>query len=123
MKQLPKRGPVVLWTGPNQYRLIAEIFEADGGLVVMRAHWPDADSPPAAQGVDLSQIRHADNNDAPWLMWTLEDDDKPRLLAEWATWLERRDKDGTTREDARLKAENGLDIKIEEVNGDTVELR
>lgn len=122
MKQLPKRGPVILWTGPNESRLIAEIFEADDRLITMRVNWPEADSMPAATGLNPAMLRRDGNNEAPWLIWAMEDDDDPRLRALWEDWLKRRDQRGTTREDARRTAENGLGIKIEETNGETVKV-
>jgi hypothetical protein len=123
MKQLPKRGPVVLWTGPGESRLIAELFEAKGQLVVMGAFWPEADSPPAAAMVDPARIMQEGNEGAPWLIYAMPEDDDDALWEQWAKWLKRRDQEGTTREDARQNAESGLDIDIKEVNGDTVELR
>ncbi|MCL1483660.1 MULTISPECIES: hypothetical protein [unclassified Marinobacter] len=123
MKQLPKRGPVVLWTGPGESRLVAELFEAEGQLVVMRAFWPEADSPPAATMVDPARIEQEGNEGAPWLIYAMPEDADPALKEQWAKWLKRRDQEGTTREDARRMAQDCLDIDIKEVNGDTVELR
>lgn len=123
MIQLPKRGPVILWTGPGESRLIAEIFEDPGPgnrLIVMRAHWPEAYGPPAATGLNPAMIEQEGNEGAPWLIYAMPDDAAPELQEEWAKWLKRRDQEGTTREDARRKAENGLGIKIEETSGETV---
>lgn len=122
MKQLPKRGPVILWTGPNQSRLIAEIFETPNGVVLLRAHWPDADSQNPSSFIPWGRLNgpYGPNR---WLIWTMEDDDEPRLQKEWADWLDRRDQPRASREDARIVAEQDLGIVIEETDSETVTLR
>ena len=113
MKNLPKRGPVVLWTGPNQERLMAEIFPYQDGFVVVRAHWPEAFGTHPATFVPAGILRNEYKGRGPYYSWELEEDDKPALQEEWAAWLKVRDKPGHTREDARKMAEASLDIKIE----------
>lgn len=114
MNDLPERGPVILWTGPDEHRLIAELFQVDGGLVVVRAHWPEADSIHAAHFVPEQIIRQEYDGRGPWYLWPMEDDDQPELLQAWQSWIDRRDAQGATREDARQYAERCLGITTTE---------
>jgi len=112
LNKLPKRGPVVLWTGPNQERLMAEIFPYQDGFVVVRAHWPEAFGTHPATFVPAGILGSDYEGRDAYHRWELQEDDKPALHAEWAAWLKARDKPGWTREDARKMAEASLDIEI-----------
>ena len=92
---------------------MGEIFPYQDGFVVLRAHWPEATSTHAATFVRSSILRKKHKGRGPYYAWLLQDDDRAELHAEWAAWLEARDKPGATREDARQYAERCLDIKLE----------
>lgn len=113
MIELPERGPVILWTGPEEYRLIGEVFRIDGGLVVVRAHWPDADAQHAAHFIPWENVRQEYQGRGPVYLWPMEDDDPEALRQSWAEWDRRRQDEGHTRDKAREYAERCLDITLE----------
>ena len=109
-KPINQRGPAVLWTGPGQDRLLAEVFPVPGGVAVCEVFWPEQTSAPAARFIPREIISEEHDGRGPVYLRPMEPDDDPALVDLWERWTEARDQDGYTREDAREQVRLNLDL-------------